>query len=101
MTLHPFLIKRGNVTGYNGFKRITGTKMHAAVESNGFPISILLSPANEHDSTKCIDVTGSISDYLDDDSIQQIEPVYADKMMQNTSECVCGIEILHIASHTK
>ena len=68
----------GNVTGYNGFKRITGTKIHAAVEGNGFPISILLSPANEHDSTKCMDVTGSISDYLDD-SIQQIEPVYADK----------------------
>ena len=77
--------------------------MHAAVEGNGFPISILLSPANEHDSTKCMDVTGSISDYLDDDSIQQIEPVYADKMMQNTSECICGcgIEILHVASHTK
>ena len=47
-----------------------------------------------------MDVTGSISDYLDDDSIQQIEPVYADKM-QNTSECICGIEILHVASHTK
>ena len=40
---------------------------------------MLLSPANEHDSTKCIDVTESISDYLDDDSIQQIESVYADK----------------------
>ena len=50
-----------------------------------------------------MDVTGSISDYPDDDSIQQTEPVYADKMMQNTSECICGcgIEILHVASHTK
>ena len=38
-----------------------------------------MSPANEHDSTKCIDVIESISDYLDDDSIQQIESVYADK----------------------
>ena len=80
MTLHPFLIKKGQCNGYNGFKRITGTKIHAAVESNGFPISILLSPANEHDSTKCIDVIESISDYLDDDSIQQIESVYADKV---------------------
>ena len=53
--------------------------MHAAVESNGFPISILLSPANEHDSTKCMDATESISDYPDDDSIRQTESVYADK----------------------
>ena len=48
-----------------------------------------------------MDVIESISDYLDDDSIQQIEPVYADKMMQNTSECICGIETLHVASHAK
>ncbi len=56
---------------------------------------------NMTQSTKCMDVIESISDYLDDDSIQQIESVYADKMMQNTSECICGIEILHVASHTK
>lgn len=49
------------------------------MEQNGLPISILLSPANQHDSTKFVDVIENISDFLDDDSIQQIASVYADK----------------------
>lgn len=49
------------------------------MEQNGLPISILLSPANEHDSTKFIDVMESISEYLDDNSIQQIVSCFADK----------------------
>ena len=49
------------------------------MEQNGLPISFLLSSANEHDSTKFIGVMESISEYLDDDSIQQIVSVYADK----------------------
>ena len=65
--------------GFDGFKRITGTKIHVAVESNGLPISIVISPANIHDSTKLIDVMENISDYLDDDTIQEIISVYADK----------------------
>jgi len=44
------------VIGYDGFKRITGTKIHVAVEQNGFPISIVYSSANIHDSTKFVDV---------------------------------------------
>ncbi len=34
--------------------------------------------ANDHDSTKLTDVIESISEYLDDDSIEQIVSVYAD-----------------------
>jgi len=67
------------VTGYDGFKRITGTKIHAAVESNGLPISIVMGPANQHDSTKFVDVVESISECLDDQMIKQIVTVYADK----------------------
>ena len=64
--------------GYDGFKRITGTKIHVA-EQNGLPISIVISSANEHDSTRLIDVVENISDHLDDDAIEQIVSVYADK----------------------
>ena len=71
--------KRGNITGYDGFRKILGTKIHVAVESNGLPISIVTSSANEHDSTKFIDVMESISEFVDDDSMKQIATVYADK----------------------
>ncbi len=65
--------------GYDGFKKITGTKIHVAVESNGLPISIVCSPANVHDSTKFIDTVESISDFVDDDMMNQTVSVYADK----------------------
>ena len=39
----------------------------------------MISSANQHDSTKFVDVMESISDYLDDDIIEQIVAVYADK----------------------
>lgn len=38
-----------------------------------------MSPANEHDSTKFVDVMESISDYLDDSMMNEITSVYADK----------------------
>jgi transposase len=49
------------------------------VEQNGLPVSIVISSANQHDSTKFIDVVESISEYLGDDAIEQIVSVYADK----------------------
>jgi len=66
------------VIGHDGFKRITGTKIHVAVEQNGLPVSIVCSPANIHDSTKFIDVMENISEFIDDYMIQQIVTVYAD-----------------------
>ena len=71
--------KRGNVTGYDGFKRILGTKIHVAVEQNGLPVSIVTSSANEHDSTKLIGVVENISEFADDSMTEQIVTVYADK----------------------
>lgn len=43
------------------------------------PISIVISPANHHDSTKLVEVVENISDFLDDDYTKQIVSVYADK----------------------
>jgi cell division protein FtsX len=67
------------VIGYDGFKKILGIKIHVAVDCNSLPVSIIISPANQHDSTKFIDAMESISDHLDDDSVKQIKSVYADK----------------------
>jgi len=71
--------KKGNGIGYDGFERITVTKIHVAVEQNGLPISIVIGSANQHDSTRFVDVMEDISDYLDDESTGQIVAVYADK----------------------
>ena len=63
--------KRGDVTEYDWFKQITGTKIHVAVEQKGLPVSIII-PANKHDSTRFIDAMENISEYLDDDVAKQI-----------------------------
>ena len=39
----------------------------------------MCSPANEHDSTKFIDVMENISEFVDDELVKQITSVYADK----------------------
>jgi len=49
------------------------------VDSNGLPVSIVLSSANEHDSSRFIDVMKNLDRCLDDDSIEQIVSAYADK----------------------
>ncbi len=71
--------------GHDGFKRITGTKIHVAVDCNSLPISIIIGHANQHDGTKLIDVMENISEYLDDKSIEEIVSVYADKGYDSTS----------------
>jgi transposase len=74
------------VIGYDGFKRcgllatiITGTKIHVAVNQNSLPVSIMIGPANQHDSTRFVDVMENLNEHLDDDTIRQIKKVYADK----------------------
>ena len=49
------------------------------MESNGLPVSIMIGSANQHDSTKFVDVMENIHQHLDDDAIEQIVSVYADK----------------------
>ena len=53
--------------------------MHVAVEKSGLPVSIVCSSANEHDSTKFIDVTENISEFAYDSMMDEIVTVYADK----------------------
>ena len=53
--------------------------MHVAVEQNGFPISIIASSANQHDSTKFVDVMENISEFVGGNIIEEITAVYADK----------------------
>ncbi len=56
--------------GFDGFKRVTGTKLHVAVDGTGLPVSTVISPANEHDSMKFVDVIESISDFADDSMME-------------------------------
>ena len=49
------------------------------MEQNGLPISIVMSLANIHDSTKFVDVIQNISDFVDDAIMKKIVTVYADK----------------------
>jgi len=49
------------------------------------PISIVISPGNEHDSTKFVDIVENISDFLDDESLKEIISVYADNGYDSTS----------------
>ena len=87
--------------GHDGFKRITGTKIHVAVDCNSLPVSIIIGSANEHDSTRLINVMENISDYLDDDSIKQITSVYADKGYDSKAirEYLKSRDILDCISH--
>ncbi len=65
--------------GFDGFKRVTGTKLHVAVDGTGLPISVVMSPADIYDSTRFADVMELISDFADDSMMEQIVSVYADR----------------------
>lgn len=41
--------KKGDI-GYDGYKKIKGTKLSALVDKNGLPLSVFIAPANTHDS---------------------------------------------------
>ena len=58
---------------------ITGTKIHVAVDCNSLPVSIVIGPANEHDSIRFVDTVENVSDYFDEYCTKQIKSVYADK----------------------
>ena len=78
-----FLVKKGDgKIGYDGNKKILGTKINVIVASDGLPISILISAANNHDSTKFIVTMEHILDFLTRDSLKQIKHCFADKGYQ-------------------
>ncbi len=73
------LQKGGDVIGFDGFKRVTGTKLHAAVDGTGLPVSIVMSPAGIHDGTKFADVMEPVSDFADDSMTEQMVSAHADR----------------------
>jgi len=77
--------KRGDLISYDGFKKISGTKIHVAVNQNSLPISVVICPANQHDSTRFVDVMKNLHEHLDDDTIRQIKSIYADKGYDSTT----------------
>lgn len=48
MILNRLEQKKGEI-GYDGFKKIKGTKIGALTDKNSLPLSIFISPANIHD----------------------------------------------------
>ena len=71
--------KGGEKIGYDGNKKILGTKINAIVASNGLPLSMMLERVNKHDSTKFIETMEHLLDFLTRDSLKQIKHCFADK----------------------
>ncbi|WP_442919545.1 transposase [Methanoculleus sp.] len=44
-----FHTKRGSA-GYDGYKKVNGSKLSALVDRNGLPLACTVAPANTHDS---------------------------------------------------
>lgn len=53
-------LKKGEGTVYNGHKKKKGIKIHACATCDGFPLSIIISPRNEHDSKRFVEVLKNI-----------------------------------------
>ncbi|MBS7634698.1 transposase [Candidatus Bathyarchaeota archaeon] len=49
-TAQPSRLGRGELIGYDGYRRIKGTKMHAAVSHEALPLSVQV--GDEHDSNR-------------------------------------------------
>ena len=49
------------MVGYDGNKKVFGSKVHAAVNDDSMPLLIVIGPANEHDVRKFIPVMKNIS----------------------------------------
>ena len=52
--------KGGEFSSYNGHKKRKGVKVHVSVSTEGLPLSIVLSPGNEHDSKRFVEVLDGI-----------------------------------------
>ncbi len=57
--------------GYDGHKKIEGTKIHAAVTEGSLPVTVMISAANIHEGTKLIPLIHEI--HLDRDRTQAEE----------------------------
>ena len=73
------LPKRGQMVGYDGNKKVLGSKVHVAVNDDSLPLSIVIGSANEHDARKFIPVMKNISIRTGARPRSRPEEVYADK----------------------
>ncbi len=53
--------KRGRLVGFDGHKRIKGTKVHAVVTEQSLPVAVAIGSGREHEGRKLIPIIESIS----------------------------------------
>ena len=70
--------KRGTGIGYDGFRHIRGTKLHAAIDAGGMPVALAAGPANRHESTRLVDVIEGARGMTGDASVE-VRSVHADR----------------------
>jgi len=80
--------KGGEKIGYDGHKKIKGTKIHAAVTQGSFPVIVMISPANIHEGTKLIPLMNSISIETGRRPRKRPKTVYADTKICDPAEQV-------------
>jgi transposase len=66
------------VVGFDGHKRVKGTKIHAVVAEGSLPVVVTISPANIHEGTKLIPLMESISIETGRRPRKRPKTVYAD-----------------------
>jgi hypothetical protein len=66
------------VVGFDGHKRVKGTKIHAAVAEGSLPVAVMISPANIHEGTRLIPLMESISIETGKRPRKRPKAVYAD-----------------------
>lgn len=71
--------ERGDLIGYDGHKKVKGSKIHAAVTQDALPLSVIVGEANEHDSRKLMPVVKGISVESGARPRKRPKELYADK----------------------
>jgi transposase len=66
------------MVGFDGHKKVKGTKIHAAVTEGSLPVAVAISPANIHEGTKLISLLQSISVETGRRQRKRPKTVYAD-----------------------
>ncbi len=66
------------MVGFDGHKRIEGTKIHAAVAEGSLPVAVTISAANIHEGTRLISLLESISIETGRRQRKRPKTVYAD-----------------------
>jgi transposase len=66
------------MVGFDGHKRIEGTKIHAVVAEGSLPVVVTISPANIHEGTRLISLMESIAIETGRRQRRRPKTVYAD-----------------------